>query len=54
MAARNMWRMEIDIHEKLCVKLVIYKDYIRVISSIYRVFRSIYRVIQEESQYFAR
>jgi len=28
MAARNMWRIEINIHEKeLCVKLVIYKDY---------------------------
>ena len=28
MAARNMWRIEINIHEKeLCVKMVIYKDY---------------------------
>ena len=28
MAARNMWRIEINIHEKeLCVKLVVYKDY---------------------------
>jgi len=28
MAARNMQRIEINIHEKeLCVKLVIYKDY---------------------------
>ena len=28
MAARNMSRIEINIHEKeLCVKLVIYKDY---------------------------
>jgi hypothetical protein len=28
MAARNMWRIEINIHEKeLWVKLVIYKDY---------------------------
>ena len=28
-AARNMWRIEINIHEKeLCVKLVIYKDFI--------------------------
>jgi len=28
MAVRNMWRTEINIHEKgLCVKLVIYKDY---------------------------
>jgi len=27
MAARNMWRIEINIHDKeLCVKLVIYKD----------------------------
>jgi hypothetical protein len=27
MAARNMWRIEINIHGKgLCVKLVIYKD----------------------------
>jgi len=24
--ARNMYRIEINIHEKLCVKLVIYKD----------------------------
>ena len=28
MAARNMYRIEINMHEKeLCVKLVIYKDY---------------------------
>ena len=28
MAARNMWRIEINLHEKeLCFKLVIYKDY---------------------------
>jgi len=28
MAARNMYRIEINIHEiELCVKLVIYKDY---------------------------
>jgi len=28
MVARNMYRIEINIHEKeLCVKLVIYKDY---------------------------
>ena len=28
MAARNTWRIEINIHEKeLCVKVVIYKDY---------------------------
>jgi len=28
MAARNMYRIEINIHEKeLCVKLVIYRDY---------------------------
>ena len=27
MAARNMYRIEINIHEKLCVKLVIYKDH---------------------------
>ena len=28
MAARNMYRIEINIHKKeLCVKLVIYKDY---------------------------
>ena len=26
MAARNMYRIEININEKLCVKLVIYKD----------------------------
>ena len=31
MAARNMWRIEINIHEKeLCVKLVIYKDYTEI------------------------
>jgi len=31
MAARNMYRIEINIHEKeLCVKLVIYKDYTRM------------------------
>jgi hypothetical protein len=27
MAARNMYRIEINIHEKLCVRLVIYKDH---------------------------
>jgi len=27
MAARNMYRIEINIHEKLCVKLFIYKDH---------------------------
>jgi len=27
MAARNMYRKEINIHEKLCIKLVIYKDH---------------------------
>jgi hypothetical protein len=27
MAARNMYRIEINIHKKSCVKLVIYKDY---------------------------
>jgi hypothetical protein len=27
MAARNMYRIEINIHEKLCVKSVIYKDH---------------------------
>jgi len=28
MAARNMYKIEINIHEKeLCVKFVIYKDY---------------------------
>jgi len=31
MAARNMWRIEINIYEKeLCVKLVIYKDYTEI------------------------
>jgi hypothetical protein len=31
MAARNMLRIEINIHEKeLCVKLVIYKDYTEI------------------------
>ena len=30
MAARNMQRIEINIHEKLCVKLVIYKDHTRM------------------------
>jgi hypothetical protein len=27
MAARNMWRIEINIHEKMSIKLVIDKDY---------------------------
>jgi hypothetical protein len=28
--ARNMWRIEINIHEEeLCIKLVIYKDYLQ-------------------------
>ena len=27
MAARNMYRIDINIHKKLCVKLAIYKDY---------------------------
>jgi len=30
MAARNMYRMEMNIHEKLCVILVIYKDRTRM------------------------
>jgi hypothetical protein len=31
MVARNMWRIEINIHEReLCVRLVIYKDYIEM------------------------
>jgi len=30
MAARNMKRIEINILEKLCVKLVIYKDHTRM------------------------
>jgi hypothetical protein len=31
MAARNMQRLEINVHEKeLCVKLVIYKDYTKM------------------------
>ena len=30
MAARNMLRTEINIHEKLSVKLVIYKDHTRM------------------------
>jgi len=35
MAARNMYRIEINIHEKeLCVKLVIYKDYCSFINVI--------------------
>jgi len=35
MAARNMWRIEINIHEKeLCVKLVIYRDYPEVTSLV--------------------
>jgi len=25
-AVRNMYRIEINIHEKLCIRLVIYKD----------------------------
>jgi len=27
MAVRNMLRIEINVHKKLCVKLVIYKDH---------------------------
>ena len=30
MAARNMQRIEMNIHGKLCVKLVIYKDHTRM------------------------
>jgi hypothetical protein len=31
MAARNVWRIEINMHEKeLCVKIVIYKDYAEI------------------------
>jgi len=30
MAARNMYRTEINIREKLCVKLVIYTDHTRM------------------------
>ena len=30
MAAWNMWRIEINIHEKLCIRLVIYKDHARM------------------------
>ena len=30
MAARNMYRIEINIHEKLRVKLVIYKDHTNI------------------------
>jgi hypothetical protein len=33
MAAQNMQRIEINIHEKeLCLKLVIYKDYTKFVS----------------------
>jgi len=36
MAAQNMWRIEIKMHEKeLCVKLVIYKDLFRNLKSLY-------------------
>ena len=28
--SRNMYRIEINIHEKLCIRLVIYKDHIRM------------------------
>ena len=39
MAARNMQRIEINIHEKeLCVKLVIYKDGIVVLKWIFKKF----------------
>ena len=30
MAARNMSRIEINIYEKLCIKLIIYKDHSRM------------------------
>jgi len=30
MTARNMQRIEINMHEKLCVKSVIYKDHTRM------------------------
>ena len=30
MAAGNMYRIEINIYEKLCVKLLIYKDHTRM------------------------
>ena len=30
MAVRNTWRIEINIHERLCFKLVIYKDHTRM------------------------
>jgi len=38
MAARNMWRIEINIHEKeLCVKLVIYKDYTEMLHGLQNI-----------------
>ena len=33
MAARNMKRIEINIHEKLCVKLVIYEDSVSFVTN---------------------
>jgi len=30
MAARNVWRIEINIYEKLCAKLVIYKNHTKM------------------------
>jgi len=37
MAARNTYRIEINIHEKLCVKLVICKDDVLIFPSILRL-----------------
>ena len=47
MAARNMWRIEINIHEnELCVKLVIYTDVVRLfgLCTCFCIERMLYRM----------
>ena len=47
MAARNMYRIEINIHEKeLCVKLVIHKDYTEMHGQQnIKLFRMVFEVL---------
>jgi len=61
MAARNMWRIEINIHGKeLCVMLVIYKDYTEIhgqqnvkkeSSPVYPKLQQIIKVKVKQSHY---
>ena len=49
MAARNVLRIEINIHEKeLCVKLVIYKDEKHLVPSLrhWKVFRTCLKILK--------